>query len=73
MRHSPCWHVIYFSPEDSIFVCSPQPQAENVLLKSHPDDPRGFTAKVADFGLSVQMNTAETHVSGLFQVWVAKS
>ena len=41
------------------------PQASNVLLKSHPDDPRGVTAKVADFGLSVQMNMAETHVSGL--------
>ena len=24
-------------------------------------------AKVADFGLSVQMNTAETHISGLYQ------
>lgn len=41
-------------------------QALNVLLQSNPDDPRGVTAKVADFGLSVQMDKAETHVSGLF-------
>ena len=43
-------------------------QALNVLLQSNPDAAKGFTAKVADFGLSVQMSKAETHVSGLYQV-----
>ena len=38
-----------------------------IILQSNHDDPRGVTAKVADFGLSVQMDKAETHVSGLFQ------
>ena len=32
-------------------------------------DTRGFTAKVADFGLSVRMDHLETHMSNVFQVW----
>ena len=42
-------------------------QAQNILLQSSLDEARGLTAKVADFGLSVQMSQAETHVSGLYQ------
>ena len=42
-------------------------QALNILLQGQPDEPRGMVAKVADFGLSVQMNQTETHVSGLYQ------
>ena len=45
----------------------PSPQALNILLQSQLDNARGVVAKVADFGLSVQMNNAETHVSGLYQ------
>ena len=43
------------------------PQALNILLQSQPNDARTIVAKVADFGLSVQMNNIETHVSGLYQ------
>jgi serine/threonine protein kinase len=42
-------------------------QALNVLLQSSTDSPKGFTAKVADFGLSVKMLHTETHVSNMFQ------
>lgn len=45
-------------------------QARNVLLKSAGDDVRGFMAKVSDFGLSVRMDPAETHVSNVYQVWL---
>jgi serine/threonine protein kinase len=41
-------------------------QAQNVLLKSS-GEARGFTAKVADFGLSVKMNGMETHISAAYQ------
>jgi serine/threonine protein kinase len=43
------------------------PQAANVLLQNDPAQSRGVVAKIADFGLSVQMNLTETHVSGLYQ------
>ena len=42
-------------------------QAENVLLQTQPNDPRGIIAKVSDFGLSLQMDTLDTHVSKAFQ------
>ncbi|GAX78317.1 hypothetical protein CEUSTIGMA_g5759.t1 [Chlamydomonas eustigma] len=41
-------------------------KALNVLLQSSSEDPRGVTAKIADFGLSVKMNQLETHVSNMF-------
>lgn len=36
-------------------------KAQNVLLKSDPDDRRGFSCKVADFGLS-RMITTNSHI-----------
>jgi serine/threonine protein kinase len=45
-------------------------KARNVLLKGCALDPRGFTAKVADFGLSMHLDTNDTHISGAFQVGV---
>ena len=42
-------------------------KALNIMLKSDGSDPRGFVAKVADFGLALKMNRDETHASGLFQ------
>ncbi|GAX80143.1 hypothetical protein CEUSTIGMA_g7581.t1 [Chlamydomonas eustigma] len=42
-------------------------KALNVLLQSNTESTKGFTAKVADFGLSVKMLHSETHVSNLFQ------
>ncbi|GAX74177.1 hypothetical protein CEUSTIGMA_g1626.t1 [Chlamydomonas eustigma] len=41
-------------------------KARNVMLKSSGEG-RGFTAKVADFGLSVKMNNADTHMSNMYQ------
>ncbi|GFR47720.1 hypothetical protein Agub_g9474 [Astrephomene gubernaculifera] len=38
----------------------------NVLLKGSTTDPRGFVAKVADFGLSMQLDVHETHVSNAY-------
>ncbi|GIL91280.1 hypothetical protein Vretifemale_18849, partial [Volvox reticuliferus] len=38
----------------------------NVLLKGSTTDPRGFMAKVADFGLSMRLDPQETHVSNAF-------
>ena len=43
-------------------------KARNVLLKGCALDSRGFTAKVADFGLSMHLDTNDTHISGAFQV-----
>lgn len=43
-------------------------KARNVLLRSDAHDPRGFTAKVADFGLSLTIDPNATHVSNAFQV-----
>lgn len=40
----------------------------NVLLKSAGGEGRRFVAKVADFGLSVQIDKAQTHMSNVFQV-----
>jgi len=45
----------------------PPLKAQNVLLRSDASSERGFTAKIADFGLSVKMDTTETHVSGMNQ------
>jgi serine/threonine protein kinase len=42
------------------------PQTRNILLSSSASDPRGVTAKVSDFGLSLKMDEAESHVSNLF-------
>lgn len=43
-------------------------QARNIMLKSTGSSGRGVTAKVADFGLAVQMDHMETHLSNAFQV-----
>lgn len=43
-------------------------KARNVLLRSDAHDSRGFTAKVADFGLSLTIDPQSTHVSNAFQV-----
>lgn len=43
-------------------------KARNVLLRSDAHDPRGFAAKVADFGLSLTIDPNSTHVSNAFQV-----
>jgi serine/threonine protein kinase len=43
-------------------------KARNVLLRSDAQDPRGFTAKVADFGLSLMIDPNATHISNAFQV-----
>ncbi len=43
-------------------------KARNVLLRSDGQDPRGFTAKVADFGLSLTIDPNSTHISNAFQV-----
>lgn len=43
-------------------------KARNVLLRSDAHDPRGFTAKVADFGLSLTIDPNSTHISNAFQV-----
>lgn len=42
-------------------------QATNVMLKSVGDLGRGVVAKVADFGLSMKIDHAATHVSRTFQ------
>ncbi|KIY99154.1 BRASSINOSTEROID INSENSITIVE 1-associated receptor kinase 1 [Monoraphidium neglectum] len=42
-------------------------KARNVLLKSNASDPRGFIAKVGDFGLSMQIDPGATYISNLFQ------
>ena len=39
----------------------------NILLKRSATDPRGFIAKVSDFGLSQQIHNTQTHMSNLFQ------
>jgi serine/threonine protein kinase len=43
-------------------------KARNVLLKSGSGGGKGYIAKVADFGLSIKLDTHETHVSNLYQV-----
>lgn len=48
---------------------APHPQARNVMLKSSGTEGRGVTAKIADFGLAVRIDTTQqTHMSNLFQV-----
>ncbi|GBF88370.1 hypothetical protein Rsub_01082 [Raphidocelis subcapitata] len=41
-------------------------KARNVLLKSTGTNPRGWTAKVGDFGLSIRIDPGATHISDLF-------
>ncbi|GAX80811.1 hypothetical protein CEUSTIGMA_g8247.t1 [Chlamydomonas eustigma] len=40
-------------------------KAVNILLQNNPSKPCGFIAKVSDFGLSVKMDLAMTHISDL--------
>lgn len=42
-------------------------KARNIMLKSDGSDPRGMVAKVADFGLSVSLDSSQTHMSSMFQ------
>ncbi|GAX79340.1 hypothetical protein CEUSTIGMA_g6782.t1 [Chlamydomonas eustigma] len=45
-------------------------KSQNVMLTSHmpgPEGGRGFIAKVADFGLSVSLDSTQSHMSSLFQ------
>ena len=35
-----------------------------MLLRAAPGEPRGFVAKIADFGLSVRLAGSVSHVSG---------
>ena len=42
-------------------------KAGNVLLKRSASEMRGVIAKVSDFGLSVKMDLAETHISKMYQ------
>jgi serine/threonine protein kinase len=42
-------------------------KARNVLLKGSSSDRRGFTAKVADFGLSLTLDVNDTHISNAWQ------
>jgi serine/threonine protein kinase len=68
----PCWHNCARKPQRcGCRSRAPAPrlllQARNVLLKSSGTDPRGFVAKVSDFGLSVQINPTQTHVSNIYQ------
>ena len=52
----------------SVGVVHSDLKARNVLLKTAPSgDARGFVAKVADFGLSLQLPDGASHVSGVYQ------
>eukprot|EP00878_Enallax_costatus_P021947 GHUV01023262.1.p1 GENE.GHUV01023262.1~~GHUV01023262.1.p1 ORF type:complete len:315 (+),score=85.65 GHUV01023262.1:600-1544(+) len=44
-------------------VCHGDMKWENVLLKSEPQDPDGFKAKIADFGLSRALAYGQSHLS----------
>lgn len=49
-------------------LCSVRVQARNILLKSSGGaEGRPFTAKVADFGLSMRIDANATHVSNVYQ------
>ena len=37
----------------------------NILLQNSTLDPRGFTAKIADFGLSIKLDYEQSHVSDI--------
>ena len=41
-------------------------KSSNILLQRNAADPRGYVAKVADFGLSRQMVSGQTHMSTSF-------
>lgn len=70
---SPNWHCLkaaFQSPHTDIAAPPTLPcrsQARNVLLQSCASEPRGFLAKIGDFGLSHKMEAEETHISKLFQ------
>ncbi|KAI8468020.1 MAG: kinase-like domain-containing protein [Monoraphidium minutum] len=52
----------------SVNVLHSDLKACNVLLKTASvDDSRGYVAKVADFGLSLQLGDGGSHVEGVFQ------
>eukprot|EP00191_Tetraselmis_sp_GSL018_P003816 CAMPEP_0177598562 /NCGR_PEP_ID=MMETSP0419_2-20121207/12433_1 /TAXON_ID=582737 /ORGANISM="Tetraselmis sp., Strain GSL018" /LENGTH=965 /DNA_ID=CAMNT_0019091051 /DNA_START=562 /DNA_END=3459 /DNA_ORIENTATION=+ len=52
----------------SMQICHGDLKAHNILLTSQErDEPPHIVAKVADFGLSVLLNTEQTHVSGVNQ------
>ncbi len=40
-------------------------KTQNILIKSSGAEARGFVAKISDFGLSVKMDSNETHISGM--------
>ncbi|GAX76175.1 hypothetical protein CEUSTIGMA_g3619.t1 [Chlamydomonas eustigma] len=42
-------------------------KAQNILLQTNLSEARGVTAKVSDFGLSMRITAADTHVSKAFQ------
>ncbi|GAX79558.1 hypothetical protein CEUSTIGMA_g6999.t1 [Chlamydomonas eustigma] len=42
-------------------------KAQNVLLQSCSNEARGVVAKISDFGLSLQMDDADSHISKMFQ------
>lgn len=42
-------------------------KARNVMLSTGVTDGRGIVGKVGDFGLSLQMDRHETHISQIFQ------
>lgn len=42
-------------------------KTRNILLKSSPTSPGAYTAKVSDFGLSLKMDSQETHISEMYQ------
>jgi serine/threonine protein kinase len=42
------------------------PQASNILLQASDNNACNITAKVADFGLSMKMDAADTHISNSY-------
>ena len=43
-------------------------KARNIMVKSSGGEGRGMVAKVADFGLSVSLDSTQTHASSIYQV-----
>jgi hypothetical protein len=46
---------------------TPRSKARNVMLSTGSTDGRGLVGKVGDFGLSLKMDSHETHVSQVYQ------
>ncbi len=42
-------------------------KASNIMIRSSGTAGRGIVAKVADFGLSVSLDSMQTHMSSMFQ------